>query len=114
MEQNKTLNKMESPPSLVHLISRGLTDEEIKKSLFDTYRDDYHVMNLMQEVKRLRNSRKTSSGLIFILIGAAMLFMSCVLTLTGSYTAGNFGMVLFGLTTIGITIVFWGLVKIFS
>ena len=115
MEKEITTNSVDgSRPSLVQLIGKGLRDDEIQKVLFDQYQDDYHVMNLMKEVKRLRGSRKTSSGLILILIGAAMLLMSCVLTLTGSYSAGSFGMVLFGLTTIGITIAFFGFVRIFS
>lgn len=115
MNKELTANHIEGVRnSLVQLIGKGLRDDEIQQILFDQYQDDYHVMNLMKEVKRLRNSKKTSSGLILILIGAAMLLMSCVLTLTGSYSAGSFGMVLFGLTTIGITIAFFGLVRIFS
>jgi len=114
MEKDTVPSSKEATSSLPSLINRGLRDDEIQKILFEQYQDDYHVINLMKEVKSLRNSRKTSTGLILILIGAAMLLTSCVLTLTGSYTQGTFNMVLFGLTTMGICIVFIGLARIFS
>jgi len=105
---------MHASENLTQLIKNGLSDEEIQKTLSSKYEDEYHVINLMKEVKKLRSAQKTSSGLVFVFIGAVLLLLSCVLTLTGTYSQGSFGMVLFGFTTIGVSIVFWGLVKIFS
>jgi hypothetical protein len=114
MEKDLVASGKDDSTSLLLLIQKGLTNDEIQKVLQQQYQDDYHVMNLMKEVKRLRSSQKTSTGLILILVGAAMLLTSCVLTLTGSYSVGTFGMVLFGLTTVGICIAFAGLIRIFS
>lgn len=96
---------MHDSENLTQLIKNGLSDEEIQKTLLSKYEVEYHVINLMKEVKKLRSAQKTSSGLFFF-IGAVLLLLSCVLTLTGTYSQGSFGMVLFGFTTIGVSIVF--------
>ncbi len=103
-----------SQADLPEMLRKGLSDDKIRASLHDRYQDEFLVEKLMAEVKKLRNSAKTTSGLIFVFIGAVLLLLSCILTLTGSYSSGTFGPFLFGLTSIGLIIVFIGLVKIFN
>ena len=99
---------------LPSLLRKGMKDDAIEKTLRNQYQDDYLVNNLMKEVKRLRNQQRTTNGLILAIIGAGLLLLSCVLSLTGSISSGSFSIYLFGFTTIGIAIVFAGLVKIFG
>ena len=103
-----------SPQDLRDLLKQGMADKDIEFLLQQQYKDEFLVNNLMSEVKKLRNSQKTASGLIFILVGAAVMLLSCMLTLMGNYSSTNFGLVLYGLTSLGIIIVFIGLIRIFS
>lgn len=76
--------------------------------------EEHSLPEMMNEIKKLRNSRKTSGGLILILAGAMLCLLSCILTLTGSYSGTSFQLVLYGITTVGILITFGGLIKIFN
>jgi hypothetical protein len=101
-------------PDLAQLISHGKSDAEIRGMLAARNNDHASIDQLMLEVKKLRASRNTTFGLTLILIGALMLFMSCVLTIMHVYSSDSFSFVMYGLTTAGILIVFVGLMKIFG
>ncbi|MGN6477957.1 MAG: hypothetical protein ACTHKV_12075 [Flavipsychrobacter sp.] len=91
-----------------------LNDEAIKAELMKRGFEEHSLPEMMNEIKKLRNSRKTSGGLILILAGAVLCLLSCILTLTGSYSGTSFQLVLYGITTLGILITFGGLIKIFN
>jgi hypothetical protein len=95
-------------------LDNGVTDKQIEAELLASGTDTRHISDMLAEIKKLRNARKTANGLIFILAGAVTCLLSCVLTMTSSYSNSNFSMVLYGFTTIGIIIVFVGLMKIFN
>lgn len=95
-------------------LDNGLNDQQIENELLTTGTDARHIPDMLKEIKKLRNARKTSSGLIYILIGAVVCLLSCVLTMTSTYSNSNFSLVLYGFTTIGIIVVFIGLMKIFN
>ncbi|OSZ78730.1 hypothetical protein CAP35_10925 [Chitinophagaceae bacterium IBVUCB1] len=95
-------------------LDNGMTDAQIENELLASGTDARHIGYMLIEIKKLRNARKTANGLIFILVGAVTCLLSCVLTMTSSYSNSNFSLVLYGFTTIGIIIVFVGLMKIFN
>ncbi|MBS1771830.1 MAG: hypothetical protein JST82_03145 [Bacteroidetes bacterium] len=95
-------------------LDKGLSNDDIAVELGKRGFDERSLPEMMAEIKRLRNARKTSSGLILILIGGVVCLLSCILTMTSSYSHTNFEIVLYGFTTLGILIVFGGLMKIFN
>lgn len=109
MEQNITIQQRAKT-----WLDNGLNDQQIENELLAAGTDARHIPDMLKEIKRLRNARKTSTGLIYILIGAVVCLLSCVLTMTSTYSHSNFSVVLYGFTTIGIIIVFIGLMKIFN
>lgn len=101
-----------SPQDLRDLLRQGMSDQDIEFLLQEHYRDDFLVKNLMNEVKRLRNSQKTASGLTFIMIGAAFLLFGFLFSITLGASSHFFTLFLYGFTSIGILIVFIGMIKI--
>jgi len=95
-------------------LDKGLGTEQIMLELKKRGFDERHIPEMMAQIKKLQNARKTSGGLILILIGAVICLLSCVLTMTSSYSHTNFAVILYGFTTLGILIVFGGLMKIFN
>lgn len=95
-------------------IDQGMSNADIKEKLsFEGY-DEKYISELLKEASKLRNSKKTARGLTLVLIGACMCLLSCILTLSHAFSGSNFSFVLFGITTIGILVVFGGLVYIFG
>jgi len=66
----------------------------------------------MAEVKKLRNSQKTASGLTLVLLGAFVMLLGFVLAFATSGTL--LYIFLYGFTGAGLIIVFAGLVKVFQ
>ena len=95
------------------LLDNGQGREQIETDLLRKGHDDAFVRELVHECIKLRNAKRRSQGLVLILVGALICFSSFLLTITSSFTKGNFPMVLFGLTSVGIIIVFTGFMKVF-
>lgn len=93
-------------------LDKGYDNQQISNELMKLGIEEGHVPEMLKEIVKLRNSRKTASGLVFILIGAVICLISCIVTLTSD--THNITFVLYGLTSLGIIIVFGGLMKIFS
>jgi hypothetical protein len=112
METDSVIHHPKERADLLALIDRGLSDEKIERLLLEQYQEEFLVTNLMREVRKLRNAQKASAGLILLIIGAVILFFSCVLALTGGLPEGSVGIFLFGFTTLGVVVVMAGLIKI--
>ena len=81
------------------LAQRGLSDESIKIHL--------------KEFKKLRYAKRQSRGFIFASIGAFLGFVSCLLTVLNPIPE-LYNLILFGLTSFAIIIIFIGLYFIFE
>lgn len=92
-------------------LKNGWDNNKIKEELLKQGVDQRNIPDLLKEISRMRNARNTATGLYFILGGAMLCLLSCILTLT---TEGNTGFVLYGLTSAGIMVAFYGLFKIFG
>ena len=93
-------------------LDKGLSDEQIKTELLGHGIDERNLTDIFKEVVKLRRARNTAKGLYFILAGALLCLLSCIFTLTSSNT--DVGLMLYGVTSLGIIIVFIGLIKIFG
>ena len=92
-------------------IDRGMNDQQIRLELAGIGVDERDIPEMLREIKMLRNARNTTKGMYFILAGALMCLFSCIFTLMA--TQSN-GIVLYGLTSLGLVVIFIGLYKIFS
>ena len=108
---------MENRPStvmneVVTLLSNNAPREQITHFLLGKGYDDFQVHSIIEECIQLQVTRKRTLGISLIVGGAFICLISCVTTLlSDSLTASNF--TLFGLTTLGIIVVFAGLTKVF-
>lgn len=92
-------------------LANGLNNKQVEAELLNMGIDERNIPEMLREFKKMRNARNTTIGLYFILAGALLCLVSCVLTLAfGSATA----LVLYGLTGVGVIIVFVGLARIFG
>ena len=95
------------------LLEKGQTRADIEADLVNKGHDERFVKELIQETSKLRDAQRRSQGLTLILIGAAVCFTSFLLTITTSSIQGNFSVVLYGLTSLGILFAFAGFMKVF-
>ncbi len=98
---------------VINLFDQGMPREQIVSHLLDNEHDETFARQLVTEAGRLRDARRRSQGLTLILCGAFVCLMSFVLTITSSFTQSSFPYVLYGLTSVGIIIVFAGFMKVF-
>lgn len=106
MKHNGNIIEQHAPQWL----KQGLDDPGIKEELHRLGIDERYIPDILKEVRRLRNTRNTATGLYFVLAGAVCCLFSCILTL--AMPGINTGFVLYGLTSVGILIAFFGLYKI--
>ncbi len=98
---------------VVTLLVAGHTREEIEVRLLEQGHDQRFVQELVAEGVKLHNMKIRAQGLSLILGGAFICLLSFILSITASFTHINFPIVLYGLTSLGIIVVFAGFVKIF-
>ncbi len=92
-------------------LSRGLDNKQVEAELLKMGIDERNVPDMLREFKKMRNARNTTVGLYYILAGALLCLISCILTLAFSSATA---IILYGLTSIGVIIVFVGLARIFG
>ncbi len=98
---------------IITMLNNGLNRERIEEHLVENGHEIQFVKEVVRESVKLRYAKRRSHGLSLILCGAVICFASFLLTITSSFTHSSFGIVLYGLTTVGIIVVFAGFTKIF-
>jgi hypothetical protein len=98
---------------VLRLLREGKKKDQVVAILLQDGHEEYFAKQIVEEAAKLRNAKLRSQGLLLILTGGAVCLLSCLLTLGSSYSSSSFSMGLFGLTSIGIILVFIGLMKIF-
>ncbi len=98
---------------VLNLLNEGQGRDQIEQALQARGFEEHFVKSFVSEAIKLRNSRRRVQGLVLILGGAVICFLSFLLTITSTFTQGSFPYVLYGLTTAGIIVVFCGFMKIF-
>lgn len=104
----------ESSAELLQLLREGKSDEQIRAALIARHGDTHVVPELMREVGKLRSSRNMSLGLAIVLSGALILLVSFIMAILRFHSNDSLSFVLYGLTSLGILVVFFGLMKIFG
>jgi hypothetical protein len=98
---------------VISLLDEGVGREEIEQRLEEKGHDERFVKAFVKEAIKLRYSKRRSQWLTLILSGAVICFISFLLTITSSFSASAFPIVLYGLTSVGILVVFTGFMKVF-
>lgn len=96
---------------IMELLNRGRKREQIVSELLSSGHEAYYVKKLVEETYKMRLGKLRQQGLVLILIGAIICLLSCILTMTTSHSTMPF--VLYGLTSVGVIIVFAGFTKVF-
>ena len=94
-------------------LAENLSPQDIEADLQQKGLDEDSIIEIIREYKNQRNAKKQFKGFVMMAVGAFIGFLSCVLTLTEVYPQW-YGFILYGLTFIGVTIVFIGLYFVFE
>lgn len=92
-------------------LQKGLNNKQVEAELLQLGIDERNIPEMIREFTKIRNARNTTTGLYFILAGALFCLISCILTLAFSSATA---LILYGLTSVGVIIIFVGLAKIFG
>lgn len=87
--------------------------EKVTEQLIAQGHDEVSVDLLLREFKKLRNAKRQQIGFVLLGIGAFLGLMSCLLTIFNPFPS-LFNVILYGLTSVSITIAFVGLYYIFE
>lgn len=108
MEQSNTHSILTS--HITNLLNHGQRKDQVIGQLLNEGHEEYFARQIVEQVAKLRSKKLTAQGLTLILIGAATCLLSCILALTST---GNFHLVMYGMTSVGVIVVFAGLTKVF-
>jgi hypothetical protein len=95
------------------LLSAGLTPEAVKTALESKGIQTENISIYLEAIKKMRCAKKRSNGFICMALGAFLGFMSCVLTITHALP-DMFDFIFYGLTTLAVCIVVFGMYCVFE
>ncbi|MFN8699428.1 MAG: hypothetical protein ACK500_04635 [Flavobacteriales bacterium] len=106
------------PDGLTHeiyqLYEGGHTTEEIRARLLARHLDGVLVDEMIYTVREMRQKRRRSRGMIFCGIGAVVLVSAFLITFILHNLNMDTGIALYGLTTLGVTLLFIGMIFFFG
>lgn len=71
------------------------------------------VMNYVKAFKKARNAKRFSAGMVYVAIGSILGFISTMLTIFNPFPELYY-YILYGLTSVSVLVIFWGLYMIFE
>lgn len=96
------------------LKQQGLTNEEIVQRLLETGLPNEVAQQQLDEWKKIRNEKKRNAAFIYCGIGIFLLTTGFFFTLLLFNSNSNFNFALYGLTIIGLVLVFKGMIDLMS
>lgn len=109
MTQNNILTKT----YLTQLTNQFESSSALQENLKSQGWEDEAINQCIAEFKKLKSSQKLNSGLLFIIIGGTIGFISCVLGILNPIPEYH-NMFLYGLTLISVLLVTYGMYVIFE
>jgi uncharacterized integral membrane protein len=88
--------------------------ETITKKLMDHGLDQSMVDGIVKQVKEEYNKKKHQRGLVVLLVGLVVLLVSFVLTCINFHSNESITYVMFGISSVGLIIMFFGLYDLFG
>jgi hypothetical protein len=111
MEHNLSINSYLNTAK--SLIEQGRDNAFIESQLTQQGADQTTLAEVLVQVKRIRNAKRTQNGSMLVLLGVVLLglgFVSCIFL---SDTGASLDFALYGMTAIGAVILIAGLAMIF-
>jgi hypothetical protein len=105
-----------SPPPVYVIqlmMAKGASEEEILAELSSHGITENEARDIISSWKKEKAVQKQKNGLALLVIGSIACFISCVLTIADVFPALN-NFFLYGLTSMGVVVVFGGLVLVFE
>lgn len=102
-----------NPTLMQQWINDRLDTEKIREQLLDLGFNDDAIAGYISEFKKLKYGKKQTRGFIAMAVGAFLGFISCVLTIINPVPE-LYGLVLYGLTSVAVLIIFLGLYWVFE
>ena len=102
-----------NPTTIREWIGSNLTPQAIEEELQSKGLDAVAISEHLKEYKRIRNAKRQFTGFVLMAVGAFLGFLSCVLTVSEAFPEW-YNFLLYGLTIIGVSIVFMGLYFVFE
>lgn len=84
------------------LYRRGFSDAEVATKLVENGAPENILHDILQQVKKIRYSKKRRSGFIWCGIGVFLLVFGCMFTLFLYQNGGNIKLIMYGLTSVGV------------
>ena len=97
---------------ILDMLKHEHSHEDIHLALKGQGLEDGHISVLVAETRKLHDMKQLAVGLSFICGGAVICLASCIITLVQGAAAMS-NVTLVGLTSVGVAVVFAGLMKIF-
>jgi len=91
---------------------KGMGFEKIHETLMKEHSDEALVYAVVKKIKSDHYAEIRKHGLLLLGIGCALILTGFLITCANFHANKSITFAMYGLTSIGITIVFWGLYKI--
>ena len=114
MNVNNQINFQQHLHNATALISQGKEMAFVEIELRQNLADEQMVSDVLKELNRLRNAKRTKAGSFIVLCAVLILGISCISCIFIHIMGGNINIALYGLTSVGLVTLIVGLVLIFS
>lgn len=88
--------------------------DNIKENLIKGGADELTAAEIVKEIKLIHYAHKRQKGGIIILAGSILLLVGFLLTVSNFYANTSFTYVMYGFTTAGLLVIFYGLYEVFG
>ncbi len=92
-----------------NLLGKHITWDEMHESLVKDGAEELMTAEIIKQIKLIHYAQKRKTGLNFIGVGASLLLISFLYVCANFFTQTNFSYVMYGLTTAGLLLMFYGL-----
>lgn len=103
----------------LYLLAKQMVERDpdfafIRESLFEKCKNRELANEIVDQVRMVYYGKKRKSGLVKLGLGCVLLVVGFVLTVLNFYSNESFTLVMYGFTTFGLLLLFWGLYDLFG
>jgi hypothetical protein len=95
-----------------NLADNHVSFDEIEKQLLQKTTDESLVVEIIKQLKKIKYAIKRKSGVVKIIFASVFLFVGFFITCVNFHSNQSFTNVMFGFTTLGLLLLFWGLYEV--
>ncbi len=111
------MQNKENQWEILYLFAKELADNninfnEIEQQLFEKTDNKELIVEIIQQLKKVRYAVHRKNGLIKISFGSLFLLIGFLITCINFHSNQSFDIVMYSTSTIGLCLIFWGLYEI--